>query len=199
MQSPGNEALEIPEMLRRLGVASPRLQWAASNIYQRAKDSHGKGYSFAELRAAAVYASCRLLGVPRTLKDVSRASEVKASQVARSYRRMLVDEDLRVPTPDPASFVPDIARRTGLEPGVERRALEILSSMKEVHVGEGRSPTVVAAAVLYRAYSELHPTEPSLREPGQPTQKSIADAAGVTEVSVRNQLQWIRLLLDRKR
>lgn len=186
-------------MLSRLGVASPRLQWAASNIYQRAKDSHGKGYSFAELRAAAVYASCRLFGLPKTLRDVSRVSGVKGAVVARNYRRMLVDDDLRVPIPDPASFVPPIARRAGLELDVERRALGILSSLKEAHVGEGRSPMVVAAAVLYQAYSELHPTEPSLREPGQPTQKSIADAIGVNEVSIRNQLRWIRLLLDRKK
>ena len=54
-----------------------------------------------------------------------------------------------------------------------------------------RAPTVFAAASLYVAYSELHP----IRAEGQQTQKSIGDAAGVTEVSVRNLSHAIRYSL----
>ncbi|MDG7012077.1 MAG: hypothetical protein JRN17_03200 [Nitrososphaerota archaeon] len=196
MQSAENEALEIPGMLDRLGVASPRVQWVASNIYLGTGSI--RGLPSRGLQAAAVYATCRLLGVPRTLKEVASASGVKAGEVARNYRRVLLETNLRVPVQDPASFVPGIAKRAMLDRNVEKRAVEILSAMKEARLGVGRAPQVVAAATLYAAYSELHPTEPSLREPGQPTQKSIADAAGVTEVSVRNQLRWIRRLLDRR-
>jgi transcription initiation factor TFIIB len=196
MQSTESEASEIPAMLDRLGVASPRARWAASNIYIGARSIRGE--SLRGLQAAAVYASCRLLGVPRTLREVGSACGVKAGEVARIYRKiLLLETDLMVPVPDPASFVPDIAKRAMLGSDVEKRAIEILSAMKEAHVGEGRAPTVVAAAVLYQAYSESHPWNPSLRAEGQKSQKSIADAAGVTDVSVRIQLRWIRLLLDR--
>lgn len=183
-------------MLSQLGVASPRAAWVASNIYLGARDM--RGVSLRGLQAAAVYASCRLLGVPKTLKDVASACGLKAGVVARNYRKILLETDLRVPIQDPASFVPDIAKRAMLDQGVEKRAIEILSVLKETHVGEGRAPTVVAAAALYQAYSESHPWNPSLRTDGQQSQKSVADAAGVTDVSVRSQLRWIRLLLERQ-
>ena len=180
---------EIRSITGALGIDSPRFEWAAVQLYLRAKDRPKSSYQ--ALRAAAVYASCRLLGVPKTLKDVSAATGVRASDIAREYRRMLLEENLKVRPPDPAAFVPGIARKAGLEPPVERRAVEILSTLKEAQVWVGKAPTVVAAGSLYVAYSELHPVRPE----GGPTRKSIADAAGVNEVSVRNQSRAIRSVL----
>ena len=177
---------EIRSIAGALGVNSPRLEWAAVQLYFKAKEHPGRPSDV--LRAAAVYASCRLLGVPKTLKDVSAATGVRACDIAREYRRMLLDEDLRVRPPDPLAFVPDIARKAGLEPTVERRAVEIISTLKEARAFAGRAPTVFAAASLYVAYTELHP----IRAEGQQTQKGIGDAAGVTEVSVRNLSHAIR-------
>lgn len=168
---------------------SPRFEWAAVQLYLKAKDRPKSSYK--ALQAAAVYASCRLLGVPKTLKDVSAATGVRASDIAREYRRMLLYEDLKVPAPDPIAFVSGIARKAGLEPMVERRAVEILSTLKEARVWVGKAPTVVAAASLYAAYSHLYPVWAE----GQPTQKSIAEAAGVSELSVRNQSSRIRSIL----
>ncbi|MDG7026526.1 MAG: hypothetical protein JRN11_07250 [Nitrososphaerota archaeon] len=168
---------------------SPRLEWAALQLYLKRKDRPKSSYQ--ALRAATVYASCRVLGVPKTLKDVSAATGVKASEIAREYRRILLEESLRVSQPDSTAFVPDIARRAGLEPTVERRAVEIISTLKEIGATAGKAPTTVAAASLYVAYSELHP----IRTEGEPTQKSIADAAGVCELSVRNRYHAIRSTL----
>ena len=181
---------EIPSITVALGVNSPRLEWAAVQLYLRAKDRPKSSYK--ALRAAAVYASCRLLGVPKTLKDVSAATGVRSSEIAREYRRMLLEENLKVRAPDPIAFVPDIAHRAGWEPIVERRAVEIISTLKEIGATAGKAPTTVAAASLYIAYSELHP----MRMEGEPTQKSIADAAGVNELSVRNRSHTIRSDLD---
>lgn len=177
---------EIHSIAGALGVNSPRLEWAALQLYLKRKDRPKSSYQ--ALRAATVYASCRVLGVPKTLKDVSAATGVRASDIAREYRRILLEESLRVRQPDSTAFVPDIARRAGLEPMVERRAVEIISTLKEIGATAGKAPTTVAAASLYVAYSELHP----IRTEGEPTQKSIADAAGVNELSVRNRSHAIR-------
>ncbi len=137
---------EIRSIAGALGVDNPGLEWAAVQLYFKAKEHPGRPFDV--LRAAAVYASCRLLRVPKTLKDVSAATGVRACDIAREYRRMLLDEDLRVRPPDPLAFVPDIARKAGLEPTVERRAVEILSKLKEARAFAGRAPTVFAAASL---------------------------------------------------
>lgn len=194
MQSAENEVTDIRALLNRLGVASPRAEWAASNIYLSAKCT--RGLSFQGLQAAAVYATCRLLGIPRTLREVASASGVKVGEVARNYRMIVSQEDLKMPIQDPAAYLPGIADRAAVDGDTRRRALEILSAMREAHVGAGKAPSVVAAAALCQAYSELHPMRPELREEGQPTQKSVADAAGVSEVSVRNHLNVIRNMLN---
>jgi transcription initiation factor TFIIB len=181
---------EIRTITGALGVSNPRLEWAALQLYLKRKDRPKSSYQ--ALRAATVYASCRLLGVPRTLKDVSAAAGVRASEIAREYRRILLEESLRVRLPDPAAYIPDIARRADLGPTVERRAIEIVSTLKGIGATAGKAPTTVAAASLYVAYAELHP----MRGEGEPTQKSIADAAGVTEVSVRNRSHAIRSDLE---
>jgi transcription initiation factor TFIIB len=193
MQTAAAEAAGIPEILGRLGVANPRIEWTASNIFLRARDYQSRGGPHTRVRAAAVYASCRVLGVPRTLKDVSAATGVRASDIARSYRKMLLDVDLKVTIPDPTSFVPGIARRAGIDFAVERRAVEILSKLMHAEVSAGKAPAVVAAASLHVAYSELHPAWP--RAGGEPTLKIIAGAAAVSEVSVRNQSDRIRSTL----
>ena len=180
---------EIHSIAGALGVNSPRLEWAALQLYLKRKNRPKSSYQ--ALRAATVYASCRLLGVPKTLKDVSAATGVRTSDIAREYRRILLEESLRVRQPDPTAFVPDIARRVGLEPMVERRAIEIISILKEAGATAGKAPTTVAAASLCVAYSEMH----TIRTEGDPTQKSIGDAAGVTEVSVRNRSCAIRSTL----
>lgn len=196
MQPVGGEgAGEIHDIASRLGAGSKAVEGTAWEIYLRAKGR--QGFSHRELRAAAVYASCRLFGIPRTLKDVSAASGVRAAFVARSYRRILLDENLKVPVQNPASFVAGIAGRAGLEPAVERRAVEILSTLKDTRAVVGKAPTVVAAASLYAAYLESHPAGPNPGSDGQPNQESIAKAAGVSEVSVRSQLRRVRFLLDR--
>ena len=137
---------EIRSITGALGIDSPRFEWAAVQLYLRAKDRPKSSYQ--ALRAAAVYASCRLLGVPKTLKDVSAATGVRASDIAREYRRMLLEENLKVRPPDPAAFIPGIARKAGLEPSVERRAVEILSTLKEAQVWVGKAPRTERILVL---------------------------------------------------
>ena len=193
MQTATAEAAEIPEILSRLGVVNPRVEWAASNIFLRARDHQTSGGPHARVRAAAVYASCRVLGIPKTLKDVSAATGVRAAFIARSYRRMLLDVDLKVSVPDPKSFVPGIARRAGIDATVERRAVELVSKLIHAGVSAGKAPAVVAAASLHVAYSEAYPSWP--RPEGVPTLKIIAYAAGVSEAAVRNQSDRVRSIL----
>jgi len=52
----------------------------------------------------------------------------------------------------------------------------------------------MAAGAPYEVYAELHPRPPHGVEAGV-TQKDVADAAGVAEVTVRNRTQAIRSAL----
>ena len=187
----------IRDILRMLAVTGPAVAETASQIYLAAKGRMPFGYSFRQVRAASVYASCRLFGVPRTLKEVASACDLDVIPLASCYRRVIEDAGLTMPVQDPASYVPGISSRAGLDPPTERRAIEIIDTAKGLRTTEGKAPTAVAAAALYMAYRELHQEE-SLDPGTRVTQLDIAEAAGITEVTLRNRLRTIGYAVEKR-
>jgi transcription initiation factor TFIIB len=181
----------IRDITRRLGVTGPAAAETASQIYLAAKKGRIRfGYSFRQIQAAAVYASCRLFGVPRTLKEVASVCDLDFIPLASCYRRVVEDAGLTMPIPDPASYVSGISSRAGLDGPTELRAIEIINAAKRLRTTEGKAPTAIAAAALYMAYMELHPEE-SLDPRTRVTQQDIAEAAGISEVTLRNRVRTI--------
>jgi transcription initiation factor TFIIB len=190
------DAAEIREMLARLSVTGEAIAETALRIYLSVKRQ--PGHSHHELRAASVYASCRLFGVPRTLRDVSAACGMEDVVTLASRYRMVVEETgLTMPVPDPAGYVPRIASRAGLDSLTERRAIEILNSARRLRLTAGKMPEAVAAAALYSACLELG-LGWSLDSKQGVTQTQIARAAGISEVTLRNRLWTIRYALDKE-
>ena len=186
----------IRGILEALNLGEPAVHEKAAEIYSKAAYGSSQGTASREMPAAAVYASCRLLGIPRTLKEVAVASGLRTKRVARCYRKILTDWDIKVPTQDPATYVPDIAARVGLDAQSYMRALDILEAVRRNGLAVGKDPKGVAAAALYEAYAELHPRPPHGIK-AEVTQKDMADAAGVVEVTVRNRSYAIRSMLGR--
>ncbi len=184
-------ATAIRDILRRHAVTAPAVAETASEICLAAKKGRMRfGHSFRQIQAASVYASCRLFGVPRTLKEVASVCDLDFVPLASCYRRVVVGSGLTMPVQDPASYVSGISSRAGLDAPTERRAVEIVIAARRLRTTEGKAPTAVAAAALYMAYMELHPEESF--DPGtRVTQMDIAEAAGISEVTLRNRLRTI--------
>ncbi|MDA4117159.1 MAG: transcription initiation factor IIB [Thaumarchaeota archaeon] len=159
----------------------------ASYIYRKAVERGvTRGRSIIQISAAALYAACRDMAVPRTLKDVAAVSNVAKKDLARSYRILVREMDLRMPVPDPIRSVSRIASRAGVGEKTQRRALEILAKAHQKEVVAGKDPMGLAAAALYVA---------STLESSGKTQKDIADAASITEVTLRNRYKGLRQAL----
>jgi transcription initiation factor TFIIB len=94
--------------------------------------------------------------------------------------------DLRMPVVDPTKCVSRIASRAALTEKTKRRALEILKRAEETHTSAGKDPMGLAAAALYVA---------SVLENENKTQKDVAEAAGVTEVTIRNRYKGLKAAL----
>src|SRR5947209_12585794 len=56
-----------------------------------------RGRSITAMMAGSLYAACRDMEVPRTLKDVAAVSNVKRKDLARSYRLLLKELDIKMP------------------------------------------------------------------------------------------------------
>jgi transcription initiation factor TFIIB len=177
---------ELDRLVDKIRVPSSVKEQAAL-IYRKALDKGlVRGRSILALSAASLYASCRFTETPRTLKDVAEASLVKKKDIARCYRLLLRELEIKMPTADPIRSVPKIASKLGLNEKTQQTAIEILHRAEEKKAISGKDPMGLAAAAIYIA---------CVIESERKTQKEIAEAAGVTEVTVRNRYKGLRRTL----
>ncbi len=153
-------------------------------IYRKALDKGlVRGRSISGLLAAALYAACRDTETPRTLSEVAHGINIKRKEVSRFYRLLLRELDLKMPVVDPVKCISRIASNVGLSEKVKRGALTILKDANEMEITAGKNAMGLAAAALYLsciATGEGH------------TQKDVALAAGVTEVTIRNRCKGLK-------
>jgi len=124
----------------------------AAYIYRKALERGLiRGRSITEMIAASLYAACRDSEIPRTLKDVSLVANIGRKDLARSYRLLIREMDIRMPVPDPAKSVAKIASKVEAGEKTRRRALEILARARENGVAAGKDPVGLAASALYVA------------------------------------------------
>ncbi len=161
-------SLNVPESTREI----------SSMIYRRALDENLlPGRSIEAVSASALYAACRQENIPRSLDEISEVSRVDKQEVARTYRYIARQLDLEIGPTNPAEFVPRFASELGLSEEVQQKAIDIIDETAEKGLLSGKSPTGYAAAAIYLA---------SILCNDKRTQKEVADAANVTEVTIRN-------------
>jgi transcription initiation factor TFIIB len=166
----------------------PPIKEKAAVTYRKALDKGlVRGRSIAAIAAAALYAACRGSGTPRTLREIAEASLVDKKDVARCYRLLLRELDVHMPIADPLTYVSKIAERTGISGKTQGIAIQILREARKRRAAAGKDPMGLAAASLYIA---------CLKNSEKKTQKDIAEAAGVTEVTVRNRYKTLKKQLN---
>ncbi|MCK5593230.1 transcription initiation factor IIB, partial [Candidatus Bathyarchaeota archaeon] len=156
----------------------------AAVTYRKALDKGlVRGRSIAAIAAASLYAACRTTSTPRTLREISEASLVDKKDVARCYRLLLRELDIKMPIANPLTYISKIAERTGISGPTQGDAIKILRDARRLRASAGKDPMGLAAAALYIA---------CLMNNEKKTQKDIAEAAGVTEVTVRNRYKTLK-------
>jgi transcription initiation factor TFIIB len=155
----------------------------AAVIYRKALDKGlVRGRSIAVTVTSSLYVACRASGTPRSLNEIAEASLVSKRDVARIYRLLLRELDLKIPLADPLTYISKIAEKAEISGKSQGEAVAILRRARRERIATGKDPMGIAAAMLYIACLQNNETR---------TQKEIADAAGVTEVTVRNRYKAI--------
>ena len=160
----------------------------AAYIYRKAMEKKlVKGRTIHGLVAACMYAACRNAETPRTLDDIANEMNLRRKDVARSYRLIFRELDLKMPVVDPVKGISRIASLVGLSERTQRVAAHILNAAKKRGISAGKDPMGLAAAALYLA---------CINNGEAKTQKDISAASGVTEVTVRNRCAGLKTVID---
>lgn len=168
---------EMNKLQDKLALGDAVIEKAA-HIYRKAMEKKlVRGRSIHGLVAACLYAACRTTETPRTLDDIANGINVKRKDVARCYRLVFRELDLKMPVVDPVRGLSRIASLAKLSEKTKRKAIHILDQAKKLGMAAGKDPMGMAAAALYLAC--ISSNEPK-------SQKDISLASGVTEVTIRN-------------
>jgi transcription initiation factor TFIIB len=157
-------------------------------IYRKAK-SNGltRGRTISGLVAASVYIACREMSTPRTLKDIAAAANINRKHLAKTYRLLLMKLGIKVPLVDQIKCIAKVANNANLTEKTKRQAIRIMNEVTEKQISAGKNPMGFAATILYLS---------CLKTGENKTQTDIAQAAGVTDVTIRNRFKELKSKLD---
>lgn len=180
---------ELERLCDKLKIPK-NIKETAAVIYRKSlKEGLVRGRSIAALTAASLYAACRMTRTPRTLKEIAHDSPRTRKEISRCYRLILRETNPRMPIDDPAKYVSKIASGVGLNPKIEFKSIQLLERARKQRITTGKDPKGLAAAAIYIA---------SILEGTTITQREIAEAAGVTEVTVRNRYKGLSKAMNIK-
>ena len=121
-----------------------------------------------------IYIACRETGISRKLKDIASISNVKYKFLAKTYRLLVFELDLKIPVVNLTKCIAKVANKTNLSEKTKRKARSIMNNIttKNGIFSAGKDPMGLPATILYL----------SCLETGEKiTQGNIANAGGSTD------------------
>jgi transcription initiation factor TFIIB len=153
-------------------------------IYRKAQERGlVRGRTISAVLNAATYIACRELEIPKTLKEIAEASNIKRKAIAKSYRLLVSELDIKIPIVDSTKCIIKVSNKANLNEKTKRKAIDIMYHLNRKEIPAGKDPMGIAATVLYIA---------CLNTGEKRTQTDIARAAGITEVTLRNRYRDIK-------
>jgi transcription initiation factor TFIIB len=153
-------------------------------IYRKAQQRGlVRGRTIDNILVACVYAACRELGIPKTLKEVAKAGSVREKRLSKAFRTLRFELDLFAPMLDPMNCIVKVANKVSLNEKTKRNAMVIMNQVTEKEISAGKDPMGLAATILYIS---------CLRTGENKAQAEIAKAAEVTEVTLRNRYKDLK-------
>ena len=163
---------ELNKLKDKVSVSANVLEKAAY-IYRKSLEKKlVRGRSISAMIAASLYAACRDTETPRTLKDI-----------ARCYRLLHHELELKMPVVDSVQCIARISSKLKITEKTKRYAIKVLKEAQDRKESAGKDPMGLAASALYLS---------CVKNGVSVTQRDIAEAAGVTEVTIRNRYKGLK-------
>ncbi|MAG38902.1 hypothetical protein CMO90_02330 [Candidatus Woesearchaeota archaeon] len=175
-----NLQIALSEIQRLVSVLqlSKNIEEEVSRIYtMAAQKGIVKGRSTETIVAAVIYIVCRNYEIPKTLDDIETATGIDKKDIGRNYRYVVREMNLKVTQSDPANYISRYVSNLSLSQKTHTTAIKLLEKAQRKEITSGKNPLGLAAAAIYAA-SKLNEE--------RRTQNEIAEAVGVTEVTLRN-------------
>ena len=155
----------------------------AARLYRKALDRNLiRGRTVESVVAACIFMACKSFAIPKGFREVCEITKVHPKDFGKTYRFVSRKLGFKMAPTTAVDFIPRFASKMGLKPMTQAKAVEILRKAEKYEIDNGRGPHGLAAAAIYIAAQLTG---------AHVTQKMVADATEVTEVTIRNRYKEI--------
>ncbi len=167
----------------RLGLSQNIIDNAKYVVRNASEKGLVRGRAHTTIVAAAVYIACRETEAPRPLNDIATIANVKRKILAKCCRMLMDKLYLKLPNIDPSKCLIRLADMINANEKAKHLAALMMNEIIKRELSAGKNPMAVAASILYI----------SCKKTGYRTsQHSIAKAAGITDVTLRNRFKELK-------
>ncbi len=177
---------DLDRLKDKLQLSDSIIEKAAYTYRKAVERKIIRGRSISAIIAASVYVACRDAETPRTLGDIELAGNIKRKELTKCYRLLIQELDLKIPQINPIQCVVRAANILGVSEKTKRCAINILNEYERHGTMGGKNPISLAATALYLATNLTNQHF---------SQKQVADAANVTEVTIRNRSKEMKEIM----
>lgn len=147
------------------------------------KEGVVKGYSSSVVAKGLIYAAHRICRFPTVLSDLEGTSIKDKKEIAHCFNRICRKLELKVPILESTDYMDSLVTKKKISKEIRMQADKILSNAKKRDLLKGANPFGTAATALYIA---------SIASGQKATQKEFAEAAGVSEVTIRTNYKILK-------
>ena len=117
------------------------------------------------------------------MKDIIHVTNLKKKDLSSDYRLLLFEFDLKSPLIDPLKCVAKIANIACVSERSKLEAIDVMNNIIRLGMATGEHPMGLAASLVYLSCNKTVESR---------TQVQIAEAAGITEMTLRNRIKDIK-------
>jgi transcription initiation factor TFIIB len=178
----GRAFRQLDSLKDKLGLSNAVIEKTAY-IYRKVQEAGlVRGRKVNTVLGASLYIACREFGIPRTLREITLINNEKYRETSRVYRQIVLHLGKQVPRVSLNQYVEKIGKKAKVDEKNIRQALLLMKKVQETGLSAGKDPMGVVGAVIYLSL----PKSDEITRQRSVTQAVIAEAAGVSEVTIRN-------------
>ena len=185
---------------RNIMVANPRFGQITSalrlsrsvineshNIYSKVlKGKLATGRSIEQLVAACIYVAIRVLNLPRTLEEVSKAAQISEKNVSRNYRLILNELGIKLKPQEIPPFISRFGDELEIPSHYQVDAINLFKNAKNnglIISGDPKSYAAAAIYIIMKRYKEY-----------KINQREVAKISYISDVTLRKKMNLIKNL-----
>ena len=138
----------LDSIITKLSLPENVREHSAQIFRKASKNNIIQGNSVNSTIAATVYASCKELGIPRSLYEIAKTVNISRKTLSHTYKRLFWKLNLDVYS-QKVDYVSKVANSVGADEKTKRLSSQILEDAKKEKIHVGKNPIGLAAGAVY--------------------------------------------------